>query len=126
MSTTHPVRNDVETDHEATTVFNGITYGKGASWLKQVYKIMGHEAVSKALKKYFRKYAGGNTEANEFFNVLAEEYNKSNKTVDMGEDFNFLNWADTWLKTSGINVVEPIVHFSGDEDFGYVERLMFK
>ena len=32
----------------------------------------------------------------------------------MGPDFNFTDWCDTWLNTSGINVLEPVVEFDGD------------
>ena len=42
-------------------MINGITYGKGCSFLKQLYHIVGYEAFSAATTKYFGKYAWGNT-----------------------------------------------------------------
>jgi aminopeptidase N len=33
LSTTHPVQSGVKNDNEATAMFDGISYGKGAAWL---------------------------------------------------------------------------------------------
>jgi hypothetical protein len=32
----------------------------------------------------------------------------------MGSDFNFSDWCDSWLTTSGVNIIEPIVEFNID------------
>jgi len=32
----------------------------------------------------------------------------------MGEDFNFEEWSDTWTKTSGVNVLEPVLEYNDD------------
>jgi aminopeptidase N len=32
----------------------------------------------------------------------------------MGADFNFTEWCDTWLKTSGVNILEPVVEYNED------------
>ena len=32
----------------------------------------------------------------------------------MGEDFNLTNWCDTWLKSSGVNILEPVIEFNAD------------
>jgi aminopeptidase N len=32
----------------------------------------------------------------------------------MGEDFNFAEWSDTWTKTSGVNVLEPVLEYNDD------------
>ncbi len=38
----------------------------------------------------------------------------------MGEKFNFLNWCDSWLLTSGINTIEPITEYNPN---GSLKRL---
>ena len=43
--------------------------------------------------------------------VLNEVY-EQNKDKSMGEKFNFLNWCDPWLLTSGINTIEPITEYN--------------
>jgi len=55
-STTHPVRNEVASLAETESIFDGISYGKGASYLKQVTKVLGRDALSRALSTYFKKY----------------------------------------------------------------------
>jgi hypothetical protein len=30
----------------------------------------------------------------------------------MGSDFNLTSWCDTWLKASGVNILEPVLEFS--------------
>lgn len=32
----------------------------------------------------------------------------------MGEDFHFTEWCDSWLKTSGVNILEPVVEYNED------------
>ena len=32
----------------------------------------------------------------------------------MGADFDLTAWCDTWLKTSGINILTPIVEYEAD------------
>jgi len=32
----------------------------------------------------------------------------------MGKDFDFKEWCNSWLQTSGVNTIEPIVEFNAD------------
>ena len=32
----------------------------------------------------------------------------------MGDDFNFKDWCDSWLHTSGINILEPVIEYNDD------------
>lgn len=32
----------------------------------------------------------------------------------MGNDFDFKEWSDTWLFTSGLNILEPLVEYNED------------
>ena len=53
LKTTHPVVNNIKSVAEAESVFNGISYGKGAAFLKQATKVLGQETLKKALHSYF-------------------------------------------------------------------------
>ena len=57
LKTTHPVLNSVKSVDQAESVFNGISYGKGASFLKLMYKVLGHETFKNGLHEYFEKFA---------------------------------------------------------------------
>jgi aminopeptidase N len=40
----------------------------------------------------------------------------------MGPDFNFTEWCDTWLNTSGINILEPVIIYEN----GLIKSLHIK
>jgi aminopeptidase N len=54
MVTTHPIRGPVPNTSVAGSIFDGITYQKGASTLKQLMFVMGSDAFFSGLKKYFK------------------------------------------------------------------------
>jgi aminopeptidase N len=56
MITTHPIRGKVENTSVADSIFDGITYSKGAATMKQLLYLMKEENFSKALSVYFKKY----------------------------------------------------------------------
>jgi len=60
MVTTHPIRSQVEDTFTAESIFDGITYSKGAATMKQLMYLLGEEAFSSALKDYFKKYEFSN------------------------------------------------------------------
>ena len=56
LSKTHPITCEINDTGEAENLFDGISYGKGASFLKQVYNLLGHEVVKQGLHAYFDKF----------------------------------------------------------------------
>lgn len=52
-SATHPIRGLVPNTDVAASIFDGITYAKGAATMKQLMFVVGEESFSKALKNYF-------------------------------------------------------------------------
>lgn len=57
LITTHPIAGPVANTEEAESIFDGITYAKGAASLRQIMSLMGEDAFSDAMKVYFNKYA---------------------------------------------------------------------
>ena len=55
--------------------------------------------------------------------TLAQSYKNSTKRLDMGGSFDFNSWADSWLKKSGINILEPVVEYRAD---GSIKSLAIK
>ena len=74
LSSTHPICTKINSTDEADSLFDGISYGKGASWLKQVYKVIGYEEIQKGLHLYFEKHKWGNTTLDDFVECLNEAY----------------------------------------------------
>jgi aminopeptidase N len=66
MITTHPIRGKVENTSVADSIFDGITYSKGAATMKQLLYLMKEENFSKALSIYFKKYEWSNATIDDF------------------------------------------------------------
>ncbi len=94
LPTTHPIVADIP-DVEATHLnFDGITYAKGASVLKQLVAWVGEDAFFEGLRRYFKTHEYGNTELGDFLGPLAEE---SGRNLDA--------WSKEWLETAGVNSI---------------------
>ena len=107
LETTHPVCSEISNAEQADSAFDGISYGKGASYLKQVHSIFGQETLKNALHIYFTKYSWKNTEFADFISSLQEAYDKQHDgSKVMGKNFDIMEWSNTWLKTSGVNLLE--------------------
>ncbi len=61
MSTTHPIQGEVADTDQTLLNFDGITYGKGASLLKQLVSIVGVQGFKLGMVYYFKKYQWKNT-----------------------------------------------------------------
>ena len=54
--------------HVAESIFDGITYSKGAATMKQLMYLIGEDKFSDALGKYFNKHAFKNTQLDDLLN----------------------------------------------------------
>jgi aminopeptidase N len=91
LPTTHPIVADIADLEAAKQNFDGITYAKGASVLKQLVAYVGSEAFIAGSRQYFRDHAYGNTTLDDLLKALS---------AASGRDL--AAWADSWLQTSGI------------------------
>ena len=92
LPTTHPIATDVPDTVGAFTNFDGITYGKGASVLKQLAFFAGPEAFRKGVGTYLARHAHGNARFEHFLAAIGEAAGKD-----------LVPWAASWLRTSGVN-----------------------
>lgn len=98
MRTTHPIAGKINNTEETMNIFDGITYSKGSSVLKQLMFIIGEKTFSQALGVYFKKHAWSNASLEDFIGVLNEEYKKTGADGIKLED-----WTHEWLNTAGLN-----------------------
>ena len=106
LPSTHPIAAD-NYDLQAVEVnFDGITYAKGASVLKQLVAWVGLDNFLVGLRAYFQKHAFGNSEFSDLLSALEES---SGRELD--------SWAKEWLQTSGVNTLTP--QFEVDADGSY-------
>lgn len=80
----------------AFSSFDGVTYGKGASVLKQLVAVIGMDAFKAGMKTYFARHSWGNTTLDDFLAALADE---------AGDGFDMDAWATVWLKKAGLNTL---------------------
>ncbi|WP_062650413.1 aminopeptidase N [Streptomyces maremycinicus] len=98
LPSTHPITADIRDLQDAKLNFDGITYAKGASVLKQLVAYVGQDAFLEGARRYFKRHAYGNTRLGDLLSVLAETSGR-----DMG------GWARSWLQTAGVNALTPQV-----------------
>ncbi|MFD9436846.1 aminopeptidase N [Streptomyces sp. NPDC060002] len=98
LPSTHPVTADIRDLQDAKLNFDGITYAKGASVLKQLVAYVGQDAFLEGARRYFKRHAYGNTRLGDLLSVLAETSGR-----DMG------GWSRSWLQTAGVNSLTPQV-----------------
>ena len=98
LSTTHPIVAEIRDLRDVEVNFDGITYAKGASVLKQLVAYVGRDAFRDGLRAYFAKHAWGNT-------TLADLLRELERTS--GRDLHA--WSAAWLETAGVNTLRPVV-----------------
>lgn len=94
LPTTHPIVADIPDIDAVHLNFDGITYAKGASVLKQLVAWVGEKSFFEGLRRYFKQHEWANTELPDFLAPLADE---------SGRDLNA--WSKEWLETSGVNTI---------------------
>ncbi|MBW0091361.1 aminopeptidase N [Pseudonocardia sp. KRD-184] len=96
LPSTHPVAADIPDLQAVEVNFDGITYAKGASVLKQLVAYVGLEPFLAGLRAYFTKHAWGNATFDDLLGALEES---------SGRDLS--GWGAQWLRTTGLNMLRP-------------------
>ncbi|WP_354642745.1 aminopeptidase N [Kitasatospora camelliae] len=101
---THPIAgNGTRSVAEALVNFDGISYAKGASALRQLVAWLGDDAFFDGINAYFARHRFGNAELEDFLDALADA---------SGRDVR--GWADAWLRTSGVDTLRLDVKREGE------------
>ncbi|GAB1335638.1 aminopeptidase N [Streptomyces sp. E-15] len=98
LPSTHPIMADIRDLDDVLVNFDGITYAKGASVLKQLVAYVGEDEFFQGVQAYFKRHAFGNTRLSDLLGALEETSGRDLKT-----------WSKKWLETAGINVLRPRV-----------------
>jgi aminopeptidase N len=96
LPSTHPIMAEIRDLDDVLVNFDGITYAKGASVLKQLVAYVGMDEFFRGVQAYFKRHAFGNTRLSDLLGALEETSGR-----DLG------NWSQKWLQTAGINVLRP-------------------
>ncbi|MFD6349288.1 aminopeptidase N [Streptomyces roseolus] len=96
LPSTHPIMAEINDLEDVLVNFDGITYAKGASVLKQLVAYVGQDEFFKGVQAYFQRHAFGNTRLGDLLGALEETSGRDLKT-----------WSKAWLETAGINILRP-------------------
>ena len=94
LVTTHPIAGTVRDTDETFLNFDGITYGKGASVLKQLAAAIGIDGFRAGMRRYFRTHEYGNATLRDFLGAL-----EAGSGRELGE------WSRLWLETASLNTI---------------------
>ncbi|WP_210035351.1 aminopeptidase N [Pseudonocardia parietis] len=96
LPSTHPIAADIPDLQAVEVNFDGITYAKGASVLKQLVAYVGLEPFLAGLRDYFASHAWGNATFDDLLGALEKA---------SGRDLS--DWGAQWLRTTGLNLLRP-------------------
>ncbi|HEY9374120.1 aminopeptidase N, partial [Streptomyces sp.] len=96
LPSTHPIMAEINDLEDVLVNFDGITYAKGASVLKQLVAYVGQDEFFKGVQAYFKAHAFGNTRLTDLLGALEETSGRDLKA-----------WSKAWLETAGINILRP-------------------
>lgn len=103
LPSTHPIVATINDLEDVQVNFDGITYAKGASVLKQLVAWVGQDDFLAGVAQYFKKHAHGNTELKDLLVELE---------ATSGRDLT--DWAGKWLETAGVNTLRPEIEVDAD------------
>jgi aminopeptidase N len=102
LPSTHPISADIVDTDAVRLHFDGITYLKGASVLKQLVAWVGPEAFVEGLRRYFPRHEWRNAELADFLSALEETSGRK-----LGP------WSEEWLETAGVDTLKADFSLSG-------------
>ncbi|MCW3158247.1 aminopeptidase N [Micropruina sonneratiae] len=106
LPSTHPIAADMVDLQAVELNFDGITYAKGASALRQLVAFVGLEPFLAGVRTYFARHAWGNTTLADLLRALEES---------SGRDLAF--FTGQWLQTAGVNTLTSDYEIDADGRF---------
>ena len=103
LPSTHPVVATINDLEDVQVNFDGITYAKGGSVIKQLVAWVGRDAFFSGVAAYLKKHAWGNAELSDLLVELE---------ATSGRDLT--RWAELWLETAGVNTLRPAIETDAD------------
>ncbi|MFJ6081953.1 aminopeptidase N [Streptomyces sp. NPDC092369] len=96
---THPVAPDAVDDTASALLnFDGISYAKGASALRQLVAWLGEKDFLAGINTHFARHRFANATLADFIDSLASATERDVHA-----------WADAWLRTTGVDTLTPVV-----------------
>jgi aminopeptidase N len=107
LPTTHPIVADVPDVESVHLNFDGISYAKGASALRQLVAWVGKDRFLEGVRTYCKRHEFANARLDDFLVALEQV---------SGRDLH--EWSKLWLETAGVNTLRADFADAGDGTFG--------
>ncbi len=98
LPSTHPIVATINDLEDVEVNFDGITYAKGASVLKQLVAWVGHDAFFSGVAEYIRKHHHANATLRD---LLVELEKTSGRDLEA--------WSGVWLEKAGVTTLRPSI-----------------
>ncbi|GAA4734539.1 aminopeptidase N [Amnibacterium soli] len=112
LPSTHPIVAEIASVEDLAVNFDGITYAKGGSVLKQLVAYVGRREFFAGVASYLRENSWGNATLADLLQHVA---------AASGRDLQ--SWSAEWLETSGVNTLIPEVE---TDPRGVITRFVIK
>jgi aminopeptidase N len=112
LSSTHPVYCEMPDVAAVEVNFDGITYAKGASVIKQLVAYVGVDAFRTGLREYFTAHQWGNATFDDLLTALEGASGKELR-----------KFAAQWLETAQVNTLRPEIAIGFDGTYESVAVL---
>ncbi|MDI6024567.1 aminopeptidase N [Leucobacter sp. UT-8R-CII-1-4] len=106
LPSTHPIVAEIRDLEDVMVNFDGITYAKGASVLKQLVAWVGRKPFMQGVHEYFMKHEYSNTELTDLLTELETQ---------SGRDLS--DWSKKWLETAGVNTLRPTFELDAEGNY---------
>jgi aminopeptidase N len=103
LPSTHPIAADIPDIAAVEVNFDGITYAKGASVLKQLVAYVGRDQFLAGVRRYFGEHAWRNATLTDLLGALQETSGRE-----------LTGWSKQWLETAGVNTLRPDYQLDGE------------
>ncbi len=103
LPSTHPIVATINDLEDVQVNFDGITYAKGGSVLKQLVAWVGLPEFMLGVSNYFKKHEFGNTELSDLLSELEKTSGRE-----------LTEWSRLWLETAGVNTLRPLIETTDD------------
>jgi aminopeptidase N len=100
LPSTHPVAADAATLSAAMANFDGISYAKGASVLRQLTGYVGEQNFFAGIRDYIAAHAYGNARLADLLSAVG-----THAAIGAHTGGDLAAWSKAWLETAGVNTL---------------------
>jgi aminopeptidase N len=108
LPSTHPIMANIRDLEDVEVNFDGITYAKGASVLRQMVAWVGQDAFFAGVAEYMRKHHHANAT---LADLLSELETASGRDLSA--------WSDVWLEKAGVTTLRPVIEVDSNDNISH-------